>query len=255
MFEIKLRQRLSQGKAAWGVALPDCSEIIAQSIIDTGIDFLWIDSEHRPWGAWEVRMIPSLCRLKGCAPMIRVGGLDSTLIKKALDIGASAVMVPQINNAEEARLVVQHSKYAPEGSRGVSPLWPAFLGVSWDEYFPIANRETCVVVQIESQEGMKNVESIAEVEGVDVVFAGPMDLSAALGHIGQINHPELRQFLEDFPKRVANSGKTSGIAQGNSFATQELFDLGYRFIAIEEAVSRGTVSIRADLQKLRKLDV
>ena len=118
MFEIKMKERLSQGKVAWGVSLPDCSEIIAQCLIDTGVDFLWIDSEHRPWDSWEIRMIPTLCRSKGCAPMIRVGGLDSTLIKKSLDIGASAIMVPQVNNAEEAALAVQYSKYPPEGNSG-----------------------------------------------------------------------------------------------------------------------------------------
>ncbi len=252
MFEIKMKERLSQGKVAWGVSLPDCSEIIAQCLIDTGVDFLWIDSEHRPWDSWEIRMIPTLCRSKGCAPMIRVGGLDSTLIKKSLDIGASAIMVPQVNNAEEAALAVQYSKYPPEGTRGVSPLWPSFLGVSWDDYFSIANRETCVVVQIESLEAIENLEAIAEVEGVDVVFAGPMDLSAALGHIGQIDHPSVTSFLEEFPQRVKSSGTTCGITYCRGRTTPEWYELGYRFIVIEDMVARGTASIRAELQKLRQ---
>ena len=253
VFEIKMKERLSQGEAAWGASLPDCSEIIAQCLIDTGIDFLWIDSEHRPWGPWEIRMIPTLCRRKGCAPMIRVAGLDPIEIKKALDIGASAIMIPQVNNAQEAALAVQYAKYPPEGTRGVSPFWPSFLGVQWDEYFPIANRETCIVVQIESLEAIDNVEAIASVEGVDVLFAGPMDLSAALGHIGQIDHPIVTRFLEEFPQRVQASGKTCGITHCPSHTAQEWYQLGYRFMAIEDMVTRGTAALRTDLQKLRQL--
>ena len=193
MFENKVKQLLSRGKAAWGAALPDSSEFIAKLTVDTGVDFVWIDLEHRPYGVHEVRWIPIICRQQGCVPMIRVPGLDAIWIKKALDAGASTIMVPQVNTAEEARLAVQYAKYPPEGSRGVSPLWTTFMDVSWDDYLPAANQETCVVVQIETPAGLENLEAIAQVDGVDVVFAGPADLSASLGRIGQIDHPDVQQ--------------------------------------------------------------
>src|SRR5262249_47512525 len=166
MFVNPVKQRLAQGKAAWGASLPDASDLIAKLTIDTGVDFLWIDLEHRPFDINEVRWVPILCRMKRCMCMVRVPGLDPMQIKKALDAGASAIMVPQANTAEKPRLAVQYAKYPPQGTRGISPLWPIYLNVSYDDYLPHANDETCVIVQIESPDGIRNLEAIAAVEGV-----------------------------------------------------------------------------------------
>jgi 2-keto-3-deoxy-L-rhamnonate aldolase RhmA len=252
VFENKVKQLLARGQAAWGAALPDASDILAKLTVDTGVDFLWIDTEHRPFDINEVRWAPLICRMKGCVPLVRVAGLDPQLIKKALDAGASAVMVPQVNNAEEARRAVQYAKYPPQGTRGVSPLWPLFLDVTFDDYLPAANDETCVIVQIESPEGIANLEAIAGVEGVDVVFAGPLDLSASLGHIGQIGHPKVQRFLEEFPRRVAPCGKASGITYVGFDASKKAYDQGYRFINIGNIASQGTIGLTADLKRLRE---
>jgi 4-hydroxy-2-oxoheptanedioate aldolase len=252
MFESKVKRLLAQGKPAWGASLPDASELIAKFTVDTGVDFLWIDTEHRPFDAFEIRWIPMICRQKGCVPLVRVAGLDPREIKKALDIGASAIMVPQVNTAEEARLAVQYARYPPQGTRGVSPLWPIFMDVSYDDYLPAANDETCIVVQIESPAGIRNLDAIAAVDGVDVVFAGPLDLSASLGHIGQVGHPEVQQFLADFPGRVAQSGKASGITLVGYEPCRRAFEQGYRFINIGNLALQGTQGLTADLQKLRQ---
>ena len=254
MFESKVKQLLSQGKAAWGASLPDASDLIAKLTVDTGIDFLWIDTEHRPFDTAAVPWVPIICRQKGCVPLLRVAGLDPQLIKKALDIGASAIMVPQINNAAEARRAVQYAKYPPQGTRGVSPLWPLFMDVPYDQYLPAANGETCVVVQIESPEGIENLEAIAAVDGVDVVFAGPLDLSASLGHIGQTSHPSVLKFLEDFPRRVARCGKASGIALVGYEPCKRAYEQGYRFINIGNLAMQGMIGLTADLKKLRQLE-
>ena len=251
MFQNKVKQLLAAGKAAWGAGLPDASELEAQLTVNTGIDFLWIDLEHRPYDFEKVRWIPILCRRKSCVPLIRVAGLESTLIKKALDIGASAIMVPQINSAEEAEKAVQYSKYPPEGTRGISPFWTFFEDVSWDDYLPAANQETLVIVQIESVEGMKNLESIAAVPGVDVVFAGPMDSSAAMGHIGNIKHPEVQKFLAEFPSRVAPYGKASGITFPLLEDCKKSYEQGYRFICCGNLLSSGTHAFSAQLNTLR----
>lgn len=249
----KVKQLLAKGQPAWGGSLPDAAELIAKLTVDTGVDFLWIDTEHRPFDHYEVRWIPLLCRMKNCVPLIRVAGLDPQLIKKALDIGASAIMVPQINNAAEARLAVQYSKYPPQGTRGVSPLWPLFLDVAYDEYLPVANDETCVVVQIESPDGIANLEEIASVPGVDVVFAGPLDLSASLGVIGQTGHPKVQKFLEEFPPRVAKCGKASGITLIGYEPCKRAYEQGYRFINIGNLAMQGMTGLSADLKKLRQL--
>ena len=251
MFENKVKQLLARGQPAWGGSLLDASDLLAKLTVDTGVDFLWVDLEHRPFDIFEVRWVPLICRMKGCVCLMRVPGLDPMQIKKVLDMGASAVMVPQVNTAEEARLAVQYAKYPPQGSRGVSPLWPLFLDVSYDDYLPAANDETCVVVQIETPAGIRNLEAIADVDGVDVVFAGPLDLSASLGHIGQTGHPEVQKLLEEFPRRVARSGKASGITLVGYEPCRRAYEQGYRFINIGNLAFQGMTGLRADLERLR----
>ncbi len=252
MFENKIKTLLSQGEIALGVAMPDASEILAKLSVDTGVDFLWVDLEHRPYGINEVKNLPLIARRKGCMPMIRVPGLDQIHFKKALDIGANTIMVPQINNAEEARLAVQYAKYPPEGTRGVSPDWTLFMDLTFDDYLPYANQETAIVAQIESPEGIENIEEIAAVEGIDVLFAGPMDLSASLGIIGQINHPKLLDLLADFPKRVATANKPAGITFGDLDRCRRAIDEGYRFVNIGSIASLGANGIKSVLPELRE---
>ncbi|QDT44371.1 5-keto-4-deoxy-D-glucarate aldolase [Gimesia alba] len=252
MFVNKIKTLLSQGEVALGVGMPDASEILAKLSVDTGIDFLWIDLEHRPYSVNEVKHLPEIARRKGCMPMIRVPGLDPIYFKKALDIGANTIMVPQINNAEEAKLAVQYAKYPPEGTRGVSPDWTMFMDFSFDDYLPHANEETAIVAQIESPEGIENIEEIAAVDGIDVVFAGPMDLSASLGIIGQTQHPELLKLLADFPKRVARANKPAGITFADLDRCRQAIDEGYRFVNIGSVASLGTFGIKAVLPELRE---
>jgi 4-hydroxy-2-oxoheptanedioate aldolase len=251
MPENLVKQKLASGKAVWGAASGVADELANQLTISTGIDFLWIDTEHSSFGLDDVRLLPVLARQQSCMPLIRVAGLDSNLIKKALDLGASGVMIPQVNDAAEAVSAVKASKYPPEGTRGVSPLWTFHMNVSWSDYLPVANDEVCVVVQIESVEGIRNVEEIAAVDGVDVLFAGTMDLSAALGVVGQTKHPLVRDFLEKFPARVKSVGKIAGISVGSADAALDCYRQGYRFISIGSLLFSGVNGLSVDLNRLR----
>ena len=252
MLKSKVKQLLSDGKAAWGVALVDQSDLVAKRTVNTGMDFLWIDLEHRSYGVNEVKWMPIICRMKGCDAIIRVAHNDPALIKKALDIGASGVMIPQVNNVEEAERAVEHCKYPPQGTRGVSPLWNLYLDVAYEEYVAVANEETCVIVEIETAEGIKNFEAICGVDGIDVIFAGPIDIAAALGHIDQLDHPEVQRFLEEYPRRVNACGKHAGITKLGSEASKAAYDQGYRFIAIGNLAYQGGIALRADLDCLRR---
>jgi 4-hydroxy-2-oxoheptanedioate aldolase len=247
----RVKELLSQGRCAWGAATPDSSEFVARLTIDCGVDFVWVDLEHRPYGPHEIRWIPQMCRQNGCASMVRVPGLDSSWIKKALDIGANTIMVPQINTADEAKRAVEYAKYPPQGSRGISPFWTFLAGVSWDDYLPAANDETCVIVQIESPEGIENLDEIAAVEGVDILFAGPADLSASLGVIGQFQHPKLQSFLAEFPKRTAAHGKPAGITFTALPPIKQAFEQGYRFLNVGTVVHHGIDGLKNALTEFR----
>lgn len=119
-----------------------------------GVDFFSSDTGHTPFGIESVPMIPVLCRARGCASIVRVANPDPGRNKNALDIGAVGVMVPQINNAEEARMAVRDAKDPSPGRREVSPGSTAYLNVAYVEYIPIANQGTCVVVPIETPAGI-----------------------------------------------------------------------------------------------------
>ncbi len=248
----KVKMLLAQGKPTWGSGLADASDVLARFTVDTGIDFLWIDLEHRPYGCNEVKWVPIIARQAGCEPMVRVPSLDQGFIKKALDIGASCIMVPQVDNAQQARQAVEYSKYPPEGCRGVGALWVLVAGGSLPEYEQSANDEVCVVVQIETPEGIKNMDEICQVDGVDIVFAGPADLAATLGHLGNPDHPDVKQFLAQFPERVNQYGKHAGISVRGVEASAEAYQQGYRMIVIGSVVVSGSSALRCDLQALRK---
>ena len=252
MLQNKVKQLLSDGQAAWGAGLVDDSDLVAKFTVDTGIDFLWIDLEHRPYDFNEVKWIPIICRMKGCDAIVRVAHNDPALIKKALDIGATGVMIPQVNNVDEARQAVAHCKYPPQGSRGVSPLWNFYLDVGYEEYLPVANDETCVIVEIETAEGIENLEAICAVEGIDVIFAGPTDIAAALGYIEQLEHPEVKRFLQDFAARVTACGKQAGITKRGIEAAQMAYDQGYRFIVIGNLAYQGGIALKANLHSARQ---
>lgn len=249
----KVKQILASGGTAWGASTMSTSPLAAKLTATTGVDFVWIDTEHASFATESIEMLPPLVRQSGAMPMVRIAGLDSNLTKKALDIGAQAVMIPQIDNAAQARLAVQFAKYPPMGTRGISPMWTFYNDIPWGEYLPIANDETMIVAQVESIEALDQVEEIAAVDGVDVVLAGPMDLSAALGHIGEIGHPEVQQFLADFPARVAKSGKAAGIALGGFEAAEKAWRQGYRFIVFGNLFFDGVHGIKANLAKLKAL--
>ncbi len=251
-FENPVKLKLARGEAVWGTSALVADPFAWQLVIAIGPDFLWMDTEHSAYDAHHFGLVPVMARQQGCTPMIRVAELNAALIKKALDAGASTIMVPQVNNAGEARAAVRYAKYAPEGTRGISPGWTFYMNVSWDEYLPQANAETCVVVQVESVEAMQNVEAIAAVEGVDVVFAGPMDLSGAFGVIGQTQHAKVQEFLADFPKRVASQGKVPGVTTSSVADAQKRYQQGYRFMSFGNLLFSGQTGLARDLKELRE---
>jgi 2-dehydro-3-deoxyglucarate aldolase/4-hydroxy-2-oxoheptanedioate aldolase len=191
----QLRKKLDQGEKLIGTLLSLPSPEIAEIMSMVGFDWLFIDLEHGPHGLMELqRMIQAM--KPNCGALVRVPEISEANIKKVLDIGAEGIIVPKVNTAEEAKQIVSYAKYPIQGVRGVGAARAHGYGLSFKEYVEKANAETLVVIQIEHFEGVNNINEIVEVEGVDVVFIGPYDLSASFGVAGQLEHPLVKVAIE-----------------------------------------------------------
>jgi len=251
MYPNQLKQKLQDGKLVLGSALPALSSAMTTMICRTGIDFLWIDTEHSPWATESLDAIPVLARNQGVAPMIRVAWNDPALIKKAFDVGAVAVMVPQVNTAEEAAKAVEYARYPPLGQRGVSPNWPQIAGVDWVTAIKNANAETVLILQIESVQAYNNLDEIAKVPGIDVLLVGPMDMSASLGMITDMQAKEVQEIMQDVPKRLQGTGIVTGTTLGSVTELQQKIDWGYRFLNVGSILGYGIDALVGHVETLR----
>ena len=252
MYPNPLKQKLQRGDLVLGTSLPAFTPHLAGIIAGNNIDFLWMDTEHQPYGVEKLDTIPVLTRQRGVAPMIRVTNNDPGLIKKAFDAGAVAVMVPQVNTAEEAAAAVRAAKHPPLGDRGITPSWTNVAGESFTDVTKTANDETVVVLQIESVQAYENLDAIAAVDGVDVLFVGPMDLSASLGVITETGHQRVQEIMEDVPKRLAGSGVVPGTTLVGVTDIQEKIRWGYRYnMNVGNVVTYGNKVLSESLAALR----
>ena len=247
-----LKQKIQKGELILGTLLPALSNYITTLTCQTAIDFLWIDMEHAPEGPESLGAIPVLARHQGVAPLIRVAWNDPHLIKKAYDAGAVAVMVPQSSTAAEAALAVQYARYPPLGQRGVSPMWPRVAGQDWAQVVRSANAETVVVLQIESVQAYENLDAIAQVPGIDVLFVGPTDLAASLGVITQTDAPQVQAIMREIPRRLQGTGIAVGTTLESVSEIQEKMSWGYTFLNVGSPLEYGLQTLSANLALLRE---
>ncbi len=251
MYPHPLKQKLKNGELVLGSSLPALSPTVVGTVMQAPVDFLWIDTEHAPFGTEALDTIPALMRLHGVAPMIRVAWNDPALIKKAYDVGAVAVMVPQVNTPEEAALAVQYARYPPEGQRGISPSWPRITGDDWFQVIKTANEETVLVLQMESRQAYENLDAIAQTSGIDVLLVGPMDLSASVGKITDMQSSEVQDIMQDVPRRLEGTGIVTGTTLGDVEELQQKVDWGYRFLNVGSALAYGVQVLEQHLATLR----
>ena len=227
------KQRLTNGTAQIGLWLGLADAYCAELAANAGFDWLLIDGEHAPN---ELRGL--LSQLQAVAayasqPVIRPVIGDTALIKQVLDLGAQTLLVPMVESAEQARQLVRAIHYPPQGIRGVgSALARASRWNSIPGYLDLANEQMCLLVQIENPEGLANLDAIAAVEGVDGVFIGPADLSAAMGHRGNPGHPEVQAAIEDAIMRIQRAGKAAGILSADEALARRYIELGAAFVAV-----------------------
>lgn len=227
------KRAIRGGKVQIGlwVALGDpvCAELCAGA----GFDWLLLDAEHGPN---DLRSL--LAQLQAVAPyptnpIVRPRVGDTHLIKQILEIGAQTLLIPMVESAEQAAALVSAMRYPPNGVRGVG----AALGRSsrWNRvanYLKAADEEMCLLVQIETRRGLENIKEIAAVPGVDGVFIGPADLSASMGHLGNMTHPDVLSTIDQCVSTIRAARKAAGILMGDEALVRKYIELGCTFVAV-----------------------
>ena len=174
------------------------------------------------------------------------------LIKQLLDIGAQTLLIPMVESVEQAELMVKAVRYPPEGVRGVgAALARATRWNSIPDYYATAHENICLLIQIESVEGLANLDDILKVEGIDGIFIGAVDLSATMGYEGNPNHPEVQKAVIDAIQRIRASGKAAGILSTQHEATEQYLALGTEFVAVGVDTSVLMQSLRTLLQRYK----
>ncbi len=208
------------------------SSMVAEAISTAGFDWIVLDMEHGPNELPD--LVTQLQAMKGgtASPVVRVPWNDFVVIKRVLDIGAQSLLVPYVQNADEARQAVAAIRYPMAGIRGVAGTSRATGYGAIKDYATKAAGELCLLLQVETAEAMGRLEDIASVDGVDGVFIGPADLSASMGHLGNINAPEVQDAIRGAASRLKAIGKPSGILALGEADIRRSMDWGFDFIAV-----------------------
>ncbi len=228
----RFKAALEAGRQQIGLWCSLASPISTEIVAGSGFDWLLLDMEH---SANDLRDIYGQLQaiMEGEAhAMVRVPSDEPITIKRILDTGAQSLMIPNIDDAEQARRAVAATRYAPRGVRGFSQAPRAARFGRIPDYHARCEDEIFVAVQIESRRALDNLEEIAGVEGVDGVFVGPGDLSTSLGYLGQQNHPEVVAIIEETVARITRTGKLAGILTANEDLARRYIAAGTRFTAI-----------------------
>jgi 2-keto-3-deoxy-L-rhamnonate aldolase RhmA len=201
----------------------------AEMLASMGFDWLFVDAEHGPL---ETRELAAILRAVGDRTpcLVRVPEAAEVPIKKALDLGAAGIIVPQVNTAEQAADVVRFARYSPEGARGVGLARAHGYGLALAEYLARANDEIAVVVQAENIRAVENIEAIVRVQGVDAVLLGPYDLSASLGRMGKIDDPVVVDAIEHVTKTCERAGMPLGYFGVHAAAVRPYAERGFTLI-------------------------
>ena len=250
-----LKTRLRQGEALFGCWLNVGSSITAEIVGAAGFDWVLIDFEHGAGSEQDILHQLQALEHTPAAAMVRVESSERQRAHRVLDFGAEGVMFPQIRNVEEARKVADAMRYQPEGIRGVAKMTRSSrFGVDFEEYRARQEEQLVGIVQIENEGILNSLDAVAAIEGVDVLFIGPVDLSLTLGTYGQKDHPRFREALRATADAARKAGKAAGVLMQSLDEFQSYYDLGFRFIACGSDsgfVFAGAHKTSSDLKTLR----
>jgi len=233
MKENSMKQKLARGDVVIGtwVRYLGCNALI-QMVAQSGFDFVYIDMEHSSMSIETVADLCSTAQLCRLVPIVRPAGKQPHLISRPLDGGAMGLLIPHVDTAEEARTVVRHAKYHPLGERGMNlvGVHTGFSAPDGQRFIETMNRESLIIVQIESKKGIDNIDEILAVEGIDGAVIGRSDLSQDLEIPGQTRHPKVLECVERMIDACKAHGAYPGLLVSEIKSAKEWIDKGIRIV-------------------------
>ena len=247
-----LKQRMLSGDLVVGTFLQTPHRVAGEFVGSLGFDAVCLEAEHSAYGAEHVQQVVAAVALTAARPLVRVADNEWARIAVALDAGAEGVIVPRVNSAEEARAVARAALYPPAGDRGIGPGRVTGFGLdAGPAYRARANERNLVGVQVETRAAVDRVDEIAAVDGIDMVFIGPSDLSSSLAL--EPGSPELDAVIARLIERSLAAGKLVGIFAGMPEAAARWAGEGVRLVLLASELvflARGAAAARQQLAEL-----
>ncbi|MBM3132923.1 MAG: 4-hydroxy-2-oxovalerate aldolase [Chloroflexi bacterium] len=230
--KLKKRERVFAGWTS--LAHPSISEIFCRA----GVDFVGIDIEHSTISQEQAQRIIAACQASGSLCLPRVASHNMEMIKRLLDSGADGIIVPTVSTPEEVERLVSWCKYSPEGKRGFGIARAQGYGFDFADYTTEWNKTSSLIIQIETVEGVNNIDRLLGYEAVDAAMVGPYDLSASLGVPGQLEHPRVTDACKRIVEACARRGKSCGtqMIEPDGQNLSASFALGYTFIVLSSDI-------------------
>ncbi|HEX4984529.1 MAG TPA: HpcH/HpaI aldolase/citrate lyase family protein [Burkholderiales bacterium] len=227
-----LKRALRAGRTQTGCWLSLASHVSAEICASAGFDWVLVDTEHAPADLQNVHHQLHAIAAYPTAALVRAYWNDTVLIKRLLDVGVQSLLLPYVQNAEEAKRAVAAVRYPPQGVRGVSANSRANRFGRVPDYFAQANDNILLLLQIETRAAVAEIEKMAAIDGVDGLFIGPQDLAADFGHLGNPGHPDVQAAMADALTRIGKTGKVPGILAFNEADAKRWIAHGARFVAV-----------------------
>jgi len=248
-----LKDSMKSGQAVNGCWLSLFSPLAAEIVGQAGYDCVMIDLEHGPGGVLDAISQMQALQGKDTTALLRVPENSPVWLKKVLDAGVAGVMVPAVNSKEDAVAAVRACHYAPNGMRGMAAtvVRGSNYGADWQDYIKRIEDDLLIICQIESRAAVDAAAEIAAVDGVDMIFIGPFDLSASLGHLGEPDHPEVQEAIAAVEKATKAAGKLLGAIPTPARSAQALYAAGYDLVLADSDVAMLREAARGGCRALR----
>lgn len=232
----RMKKLLQEKKLTLGTWITLTDSDVTDALARTGFDWFVIDTEHAPLTVDRVQKLVQPLSGTEVSPLVRVAWNDPVMIKLALDTGVEGVVIPWVNSKEDAIRAVKACKYPPEGIRGFGPRRASVYGFD-QSYAKEANGRVCVIVQIETEQAVKNAEEILSVDGIDAFFIGPYDLSWSLGVPGEFESEKFKSAIDTVLKAGREAGKVGGVWTDDPKTAVKRIKQGFRFIALSSELA------------------